>query len=134
MFDMLHEASRLFALHNETLWAIIVVGLATAGFSASQSGLAAWKGLVIGIVAILVAALVLPFMHPLWSHFASRGGAVGLSAGEYEHVLWIGVGACAALGAACVAGRLNARIAQTLWVVFVSGGAMWGTQYALTLI
>ena len=131
MLEFLHTLGLLIALNRETVWITVFTGIVVAGLTATYTGLSAWKGMVIGVTAIGAAAMVLPWIHPLWAHIAVQGGLFGLSAGTSVHMVWIGIGVVSAVVAALVGGRLSASIPETIWVVCVSAAAMFATHHAV---
>ena len=132
MAELLHTWALVAGLNREVVWLTIFTGIVCAGLTASYINLSIWKGMVIAMAAVGAALLAMPWMHPLWSHFAAQGGVAGLGSGESDHLAWIGMGAVAALGGAVVGGRVSATAVEAVWVTLVSGVAMWTTHTALT--
>lgn len=132
MSDLLHAWALVLGLNREVFWLTVFAGLCAAGLTAIYVNLSVWKGVVIAVAAMSAAAIALPWMHPLWQHFALQGGVAGLGPGESHHMSWIGIGAVAALAGALVGGRLSASVVETIYVVFISSAAMWTIHSMLT--
>lgn len=130
--ELLHTLGLLIGLNRELFWLTAIAGLVTAGITASYIEMSVWKGMLIALVGIGIAAIALPIMHPLWSTFSAQASAGPLARGESEHMVWIGTGAVAALGAAIVGGRIGASVTEAVCVVCISAAGMWAFSEALT--